>query len=315
MLLLQHSVLFFCYGEARRPVALLRFHSIRVGRRRFGTASPSIPRKPWKTATCSASFPLALSPPNWRSKQKSRRRLKHFCLDPRRLPADQICFDLKCVTDWSRLQQWACPTFVSKDVSREQKLPRFPLFILYFFVLVLLPDRQCRLDQWEVHFSERGGSANVQTLLTVKGQFCFSLFLFIIKVQCLGFFFSYGMFSIRIRIWFLQNQSNYSCLVTLKAFSFFFLHIWSRRALSRDCQRLFSTAAQSGTLVTDTTLVLYHSPTGLKVEMLNTGPFVMVGSLFPDFFFFFIFPLRAIIVCVRLRIGGLSRHAEERGAE
>lgn len=27
------------------------------------------------------------------------------------------------------------------------------------------------------------------------------------------------------------------------------------------------------------------------------------------------FPLRAIIVCVRLRIGGLSRNAEERGAE
>lgn len=52
--------------------------------------------------------------------------------------------------------------------------------------------------------------------------------------------------------------------------------------------------------------------------MLNTGPFVMVGSLFPDFFFFFFsssFPLRAIIVCVRLRIGGLSQNAEERGAE
>lgn len=49
--------------------------------------------------------------------------------------------------------------------------------------------------------------------------------------------------------------------------------------------------------------------------MLNTGPFVMVRSLFPDFFFFSSFPLRAIIVCVRLRIGGLSRNAEERGAE
>lgn len=99
-------------------------------------------------------------------------------------------------------------------------------------------------------------------------------------------------------------------------FLFFFLHIWSRRALSRDCHVLFSTAAQSGTPATDATLILYHSPTGLKVEMLNTGPFVMVRSLFPDFFFFSSsFPLRAIIVCVRLRIGGLSRNAEERGAE
>lgn len=46
----------------------------------------------------------------------------------------------------------------------------------------------------------------------------------------------------------------------------------------------FSTAAQNGTPATDATLILYHSPAGLKVEMLNTGPFVMVGSLFPDFF-------------------------------
>lgn len=105
------------------------------------------------------------------------------------------------------------------------------------------------------------------------------------------FFFSYGMFSIRIRVCFCKiSQIIHARLRSNKLFpfSFFFLHIRSRRALSWDCHVLFSTAAQSGTPATDATLILYHSPTGLKVEMLNTGPFVMVRSLFPDFFFFFL---------------------------
>lgn len=76
---------------------------------------------------------LARSPLNWRPKQKSRRRLKRFCLNPRLLPADQICSDLKCLS---------CGADCSSELALHlfqrmfdvRKTPMIPLVYLIFFL-------------------------------------------------------------------------------------------------------------------------------------------------------------------------------------
>lgn len=186
----------------------------------FGPASPSIPRKPWKNLfTCLASpprFPLALSPLNWRSKQKSRRRLKRFCLNPRLLPADQTCSDLKCLScgaDGSG--ELALHLFQRMfDVRKTRKIPL--VYFIYFFFLVLLPDRQCRLDQCEVRFFLKGWLGKCSDLAESQGPILFFFLPFLNKGPVSRVFFLLWNVFHQNTCLFLQNQPNYSRSVTFK---------------------------------------------------------------------------------------------------
>lgn len=123
-LLLQHSPLFFCYDdETSRFVALLRCHSIRVGRGRFWRASPSIPGKALENLfTCLASPPFPFgtfsSEPEVKAKVPAPLETLLFKSQTAASWSDLLRFKMPQL--WSRLQQRACPTFVSKDVWREK---------------------------------------------------------------------------------------------------------------------------------------------------------------------------------------------------
>lgn len=117
----------------------------------------------------------------------------------------------------------------------------------------------------------KGWLGKCSDLAEGQGPIQFFFLSFLNKGPVSRVFFSYGMFSIRIHFCFCKiSQIIHAWLLSNKLFLFFF--------------SIYGAGGPSAG-----TLILYHSPTGLKVEMLNTGPFVMVRSLFPDFFFFPLF--------------------------